>query len=307
MLLLIEFLNRRYQLYLSLIQIVKCLGDTFWDQRMSSSRLLESHNGGLCKIQHSTLVMGVARIKTSKPSSRFAVQAAGMTNLYRKITGKRKPATCSLQEKVSAKEEVIIWDFPKRGLDLQPEKNRAQDLIQKIVFNCRYFTLMGVGCALIGSILCFLRGCALMWGSFLEYFHRLPIFKGLESAHGILPLVEAIDIYLLGTVMLIFGIGLYELFISNLHIPSNAPYASLPHRRSSLFGLFVLQRPAWLDVKSVEELTAKVERVMMMIALLSLLDKIKWVLIITPFDLLCFSATILFSSASIFLLSKLSR
>ncbi|XP_057861893.1 uncharacterized protein LOC131070403 [Cryptomeria japonica] len=167
---------------------------------------------------------------------------------------------------------------------------------------------MGVGGALIGSILCFFRGCALMWGSFLKYFHRLPILKGVESAHGILRLVEAIDVYLLGTVMLIFGIGLYELFISNLHIPPNAPYASLPHRRSSLFGLFVLQeRPAWLEVKSVEEVTAKVERVMMMIALLTLLDKSKWVLITTPFDLLCFSATILFSSASIFLLSKLSH
>ncbi|GLJ16027.1 hypothetical protein SUGI_0265870 [Cryptomeria japonica] len=98
---------------------------------MASSRLLQSHNGSLCKIQHLTVVIGVVRTKTSKPSSWFGVQAAGMTNLSRKITGKRKPAVCLLEEKVSLK-EVIIWDFPKRGLDLQPEKKREEDLIEKV-------------------------------------------------------------------------------------------------------------------------------------------------------------------------------
>lgn len=40
--------------------------------------------------------------------------------------------------------------------------------------------------------------------------------------------------YLIGTVMFVFGTGLYELFISNMDI------AKQSHDRSSLFGLFKL-------------------------------------------------------------------
>jgi Uncharacterized protein family, UPF0114 len=43
------------------------------------------------------------------------------------------------------------------------------------------------------------------------------------------------DIYLIGTVMLVFGMGLYELFICNLDIAKTSSYGS------NLFGLFRLQ------------------------------------------------------------------
>lgn len=48
------------------------------------------------------------------------------------------------------------------------------------------------------------------------------------------------DVYLAGTVMLIFGMGLYNLFISNVHpdVPSNVDRAL---KGSSLFGMFSLK------------------------------------------------------------------
>lgn len=45
------------------------------------------------------------------------------------------------------------------------------------------------------------------------------------------------DVYLLGTVMLVFGMGLYELFVSNLDIAKSLSEAK---HRSNLFGLFPL-------------------------------------------------------------------
>lgn len=48
------------------------------------------------------------------------------------------------------------------------------------------------------------------------------------------------DVYLAGTVMLIFGMGLYGLFISN--IPNDGPPASdRALKGSSLFGMFALK------------------------------------------------------------------
>jgi uncharacterized membrane protein YqhA len=42
------------------------------------------------------------------------------------------------------------------------------------------------------------------------------------------------DVYLIGTVMLVFGMGLYELFICNFDIAKTSPYGS------NLLGLFRL-------------------------------------------------------------------
>lgn len=48
------------------------------------------------------------------------------------------------------------------------------------------------------------------------------------------------DVYLLGTVMLVFGMGLYELFVSNLDLAKQVSEGKAPSR-SSLFGLFALK------------------------------------------------------------------
>lgn len=122
----------------------------------------------------------------------------------------------------------------------------------------------------------------------------------------ILLLVEAIDVYLLGTVMLVFGMGLYELFISNLDIAKSSSEDRIP-QRSSLFGLFPLkERPRWLEIKSVNELKTKLGHVIVMLLLIGLFEKSKKAVIHSSTDLLCFSASVLLSSGCLYLLSKLN-
>lgn len=48
------------------------------------------------------------------------------------------------------------------------------------------------------------------------------------------------DVYLAGTVMLIFGMGLYGLFISNVPVDSH-PSEDRALKGSSLFGMFALK------------------------------------------------------------------
>ena len=52
--------------------------------------------------------------------------------------------------------------------------------------------------------------------------------------------LAAADVYLAGTVMLIFGMGLYGLFISNVS-PDVPPAVDRTLKGSSLFGMFVLK------------------------------------------------------------------
>lgn len=54
-------------------------------------------------------------------------------------------------------------------------------------------------------------------------------------------ILQSPDVYLLGTVMLVFGMGLYELFISNLNVAAQADQPTNDNsHRSNLFGLFKL-------------------------------------------------------------------
>ncbi|XP_020207360.1 uncharacterized protein LOC109792362 isoform X2 [Cajanus cajan] len=138
------------------------------------------------------------------------------------------------------------------------------------------------------------KGCTYVTSSFLQYF--------VNRSKVIQTLIEAIDVYLLGTVMLVFGMGLYELFVSNLSLPDQKP-----SERSNLFGLFTLkERPKWLDIKTVNELKTKLGHVIVMLLLIGLFDKSKKAAINTPVDLLCFCASVLLSSSCLFLLSKLN-
>ncbi|KAF8033452.1 hypothetical protein BT93_D2152 [Corymbia citriodora subsp. variegata] len=180
-----------------------------------------------------------------------------------------------------------------------PDKSEAwEENIERVIYQCRFMTFLGVSGSLVGSFLCFVKGCTYVTQSFMEYF--------VNRSKVIFLLVEAIDVYLLGTVMLVFGMGLYELFVSNLDIAKSVSGEG-NQQTSNFFGLFTLkERPKWLEIKSVNELKTKLGHVIVMLLLIGLFDKSKRAAIHTPVDLLCFSASILLSSGCLYLLSKLN-
>lgn len=179
--------------------------------------------------------------------------------------------------------------------------NRLEALeegIEKVIYQCRFMAFLGTLGSLLGSVLCFIKGCQYVGDSFVQY--------SVNRGKVILLLVEAIDTYLLGTVMLVFGMGLYELFISNLTTSETISHDSVSNR-SSLFGMFPLkERPQWLEVKTVSELKTKLGHVIVMLLLIGLFDKSRKVAITSVADLLCISASIFLSSACLFLLSRLN-
>jgi uncharacterized membrane protein YqhA len=164
----------------------------------------------------------------------------------------------------------------------------------QVIYSCRFMTFFGIIGSLMGSVICFLKGCVYVFNSFTSG-------NILGGGKVITMLIEAIDVYLIGTVMLVFGMGLYELFISNLDIAKTSS-----SHGSNLFGLFRLrERPKWLEIKSVNELKTKLGHVIVTVLLIGLFENSKKVAINTTTDLLCFAASILLSSGCLFLLSKL--
>ncbi|XVF30521.1 hypothetical protein REPUB_Repub16aG0065000 [Reevesia pubescens] len=177
--------------------------------------------------------------------------------------------------------------------------------IEKAIFDFRFLALFAIGGSLAGSLLCFLNGCVYILDAYKIYW--TCCVKGIHSGKMVLRLVEAIDVYLAGTVMLIFGMGLYGLFISNVN-PSLPTDVDRALKGSSLFGMFALkERPKWMQISSLDELKTKVGHVIVMILLVKMFERSKMVAISTGMDLLSYSVCIFLSSASLYILHHLHK
>ncbi|CAI0398908.1 unnamed protein product [Linum tenue] len=178
-------------------------------------------------------------------------------------------------------------------------------LSQQAIFDFRFLALFAVAGSLAGSLLCFLNGCIYIVDAYRVYWSSCV--KGVHSGQMVLRLVEAIDVYLAGTVMLIFGMGLYGLFISN--VPHDVhPSDDRALKGSSFFGMFALkERPKWMKISSLDELKTKVGHVIVMILLVKMFERSKMVTIATGMDLLSYSVCIFLSSASLYILHNLHK
>ncbi|XP_038905839.1 uncharacterized protein LOC120091793 [Benincasa hispida] len=181
----------------------------------------------------------------------------------------------------------------------------TESSIERVIFDFRFLALLAVGGSLAGSFLCFLNGCVYICDAYKVYWSSCV--KGIHTGQMVLRLVEAIDVYLAGTVMLIFGMGLYGLFISNVS-PDEPPPVDRALKGSSLFGMFALkERPKWMKISSLDELKTKVGHVIVMILLVKMFERSKMVTIATGLDLLSYSVCIFLSSASLYILHNLHR
>ncbi|KAL0377172.1 UNVERIFIED_CONTAM: hypothetical protein Scaly_0834800 [Sesamum calycinum] len=178
-------------------------------------------------------------------------------------------------------------------------------LILNVIFDFRFLALLAVGGSLAGSLLCFLNGCIYIFDAYKVYW--ISCVKGVHSGQMVLRLVEAIDVYLVGTVMLIFGMGLYGLFISNVP-PDIPPAIDRALKGSSLFGMFALkERPKWMKISSIDELKTKVGHVIVMILLVKMFERSKMATITTGMELLSYSVCVFLSSASLYILHNLHK
>ncbi|KAK8626324.1 hypothetical protein V6N13_133975 [Hibiscus sabdariffa] len=247
-------------------------------------------------------------LRATAPLMQFDLNSHGLVHNFKRLSVLQLPCVAAKFPLTGASLGRTRIPFPPVAfaaanphLDTQTSSSNLEAIeerIEKVIYRCRFMTLLAVLGSLTGSLLCFIKGCSYIVSSFMEYF--------VDRSKVILLLVEAIDVYLLGTVMLVFGMGLYELFVSNLDI-AKAQSKEKGTSTSNLFGMFALkERPRWLAIKSVSELKTKLGHVIVMLLLIGFFDKCKKAAIHSTLDLLCFSASVLLSSSCLFLLSKLN-
>jgi uncharacterized membrane protein YqhA len=92
--------------------------------------------------------------------------------------------------------------------------------IENVLWKSRLMVFLAVIAAIISAAIMIIMGCREVFIVVQEIFHSFlepEAFEGVSKT-AVSHLVSAIDDYLIGTVFLIFGIGLYELFISKIDV-----------------------------------------------------------------------------------------
>ncbi|GFY86126.1 hypothetical protein Acr_04g0008640 [Actinidia rufa] len=238
-------------------------------------------------------------VNEQKPSS-VTVKAVTVATSERLILTSQNPTIDFIVDLASLVTKLISTALMilKVASKTRTRKLHVQMFIERSIIDCRFFALFAVAGSLLGSVLCFVEGCFMVIELYLQYFHALS--QRSDQGHVVHLLIEAIDMFLIGTAMLVFGMGLHFMFVGSKGKGSQL-------HGSNLFGLFNLKTlPRWACMQSVTQAKSKMGQAVVMIMQVGVLDKFKSVPLVTGLDLACFAGAIFVSSTCLFLLSRLS-
>ena len=116
--------------------------------------------------------------------------------------------------------------------------------MSKILENCKYVVLIAVVSLMIAAIATFI------WGAWKTVMFVSVLVGGGAEVRAVVELLDMMDTFLIGTVLFIFSLGLYELFIGRL------------------------QTPEWLVIDDLGKLKAKLSDVIVVFMAIKFLDKL---------------------------------
>jgi len=125
--------------------------------------------------------------------------------------------------------------------------------IARVLSRSRLLVLFAVATSLVLSAVTFAWGAVKAWNFTVGLFED----RGWDRDVTVVSLLEAIDVILLGTVLLIFAVGLYELFVAPIELPDWLVIDSLNDLKAKLSDVIVLL----LAIKFVEKLLLAKEAV----------------------------------------------
>lgn len=129
-------------------------------------------------------------------------------------------------------------------------KGRIARRFEGALYFSRFLTLLAVFGSIISAIVLFAKGSVIVVkaiGESLSNFQS-PEYKLLLEA-----LVSSVDVFLFAMVLIIFGVGIYELFISKID----------PVEKK------VGGRPSWMQVNNIDELKSSLGKVILMVLIVT--------------------------------------
>lgn len=166
-------------------------------------------------------------------------------------------------------------------------------LFERGLWSTRFMVLMAVIFGLIGAIALFIVASVDVYETAMmvvkTYFHHLHPEHFHEDVVG--GVIGAVDLYLIGVVMLLFSFGLYELFISDIDI------AKEDEERENKI----------LAIHSLDQLKDKISKVIVMVLVVGFFQKVGHTEYNGAVEMLYFALSITAVSVGLFFLGKVGK
>jgi len=172
----------------------------------------------------------------------------------------------------------------------QKEQGMGEKIFESILWNSRFVVLVAVVASLITAFgIFYLTAIDVFYTiSHLTHYHELAdAERGLLKAQTVAHVVGSVDGFLLGAIMLIFSLGLYELFISKIDV------AGTKHGASNI-----------LFINSLDELKDRLAKVIVLILIVMFFEQAIFLKPTESMDLLYYALSILLVSGALYLSHK---
>ncbi|MCE9684315.1 YqhA family protein [Halomonas alkalisoli] len=172
----------------------------------------------------------------------------------------------------------------------KPAQRRSEQRLERYLWNSRFLVMMAVVPSLIGALVLFIIGtidiAKVLVDTVAYYF-----LGSVEDIHdSVVPnIIMAIDIYLIAIVLLIFGLGVYRLFVS----PIEQAEDHAPHHP--------------FNVQSFDQLKDKIARVVILAVIIEFFRAVVDIRFQTPLDAIYLALSVLALAAALYLMSLAYR
>ena len=164
------------------------------------------------------------------------------------------------------------------------------NIFEKILWNARYITILAVVLSIVSSFTLLVIGS---WEIIEAVIFYNPLFdESITTNNDLLfKIISAIDLFLIGIVLLIFGFGIYELFVSDIDF-TNSKF-----------------NESTLKIKDLDQLKNKIIKVIIIVLIVKFFEKILKISesFKDPIDILYFRLSILSICFGYYLIIRIYR
>ncbi|WP_459202416.1 YqhA family protein [Methanococcus sp. CF] len=182
-----------------------------------------------------------------------------------------------MEESEKIKEKYGIKDIKEQGL--------LEHFFELALWNSRFIVTLAVIFGTLGSITLFLAGSVEIFHTIIGYFSD-PM-NSEQHNQILIGVIGAVDLYLIGVVLLIFSFGIYELFISKIDI------ARADGEVSNI-----------LEIYTLDELKSKIIKVIIMVLIVSFFQRVLSMHFETSLDMIYMAISIFAISIGVYYLQK---
>lgn len=179
-----------------------------------------------------------------------------------------------------------MTDTPPTPPKPPEQQGRWERRVETALWNSRFLVMLAVVPSLIGAVMLFAVGTVDIFKVVMRTLHYYFVDSSVDIHESLVPdIIIAVDIYLIAIVLMIFGLGIYRLFVSRI----DQAEARYPHHP--------------FNVASLDQLKDKIARVVILAVIIEFFRAVVDIRFATPLEAIYLALSVLALAAALYLMS----